>query len=218
VVKPLGAVLEGHPLFAGVSFRGTGDLALVLDVPGVFDGTGGRGADAGPAPAPDRGARAAFVEPPTAGGAPDSTDTRPAPAPAAAAPPAPVAAAAPRALRVLFVDDSVSVRKVAERTLRDLGAEVTLASDGVDALDKLRTTTFDLVFTDLEMPRMHGYDLLREIRYVPGLAKIPVVVVSSRSGTKHQDQARSLGATDYLTKPFSAESLGAALTRWGRRG
>jgi two-component system chemotaxis response regulator CheY len=87
-----------------------------------------------------------------------------------------------------------------------------------DGLDRLRAGGFDLVFTDLEMPRMHGYDLLREIRYVPAYAELPVVVVSSRSGQKHQDQARALGATDYLTKPFSPESLAAVLSKWGRRG
>lgn len=205
VVKPLGTVLDGHPLFAGVTFRGTGDLALILDVPGLVEHLGGGGggraapAPAGPSPAAARG------EPVKAAPAPSE-----APAPAVA-PPA-------QALRVLFVDDSVSVRKVAERALRGLGHEVTTAVDGLDALEQLRGASFDLVFTDLEMPRMHGYDLLREIRYIPAYAELPVIVVSSRSGQKHQDQARTLGATDYLTKPFSPESLAGALAKWGRRG
>ncbi len=119
-------------------------------------------------------------------------------------------------LRVLFVDDSVSVRKVAERTLTGLGVQVEVAVDGLDALETLRTRSFDLVFTDLEMPRMHGYELIRELRFLPAYRSLPVVVVSSRSGQKHQDRARALGANDYLTKPFNAESLGAALKRWAR--
>ena len=195
VVKPLGALLEGHPLFAGVTFRGTGDLALILDIPGLVESAGGRGG-AGARP------RVEAFEPATAvpGFAPE------------------LVAPAPSRMRVLFIDDSVSVRKVAERALTDLGVEVVLAVDGIDGLDRLRAGRFDLVFTDLEMPRMHGFDLLREVRYVPAWAELPVVVVSSRSGSKHQDQARSLGATDYITKPFTSESLGAILTRWGRRG
>src|SRR6185503_16156502 len=104
-------------------------------------------------------------------------------APAAAAPRA-VAELAPRAgrPRVLFVDDSLSVRKVAERMLASLGVEVVTAVDGQDALDKLRAMSFSLVFTDLEMPRVHGYELIRQMQYLPAYSAIPVVVISSRSG------------------------------------
>jgi chemosensory pili system protein ChpA (sensor histidine kinase/response regulator) len=119
---------------------------------------------------------------------------------------------------VLFVDDSLSVRKVAEKALTELGAVVTLAIDGVDALGKLREKAFDLVFTDLEMPRMHGYELIRELRYLPAYKLLPVVVVSSRSSQKHQDQARSLGATDYITKPFTSDSLTRALQHGRAKG
>jgi chemosensory pili system protein ChpA (sensor histidine kinase/response regulator) len=73
------------------------------------------------------------------------------------------------------------------------------------------------VFTDLEMPRMHGYELIRELRFVPAYKDLPIIVVTSRSGQKHQDQAKSLGASDYLTKPFTAEALDAALKRWGKK-
>jgi chemosensory pili system protein ChpA (sensor histidine kinase/response regulator) len=112
---------------------------------------------------------------------------------------------------VLFVDDSLSVRKVAEKALAELGAQVTVAVDGVDALARLREKAFDLVFTDLEMPRMHGYELIRELRYLPAYKSLPVVVVSSRSSQKHRDQARSLGANDYITKPFTSDALSRAL-------
>jgi chemosensory pili system protein ChpA (sensor histidine kinase/response regulator) len=121
-------------------------------------------------------------------------------------------------LRVLFVDDSLSVRKVAERMLLSLGVEVVTAVDGQDALDKLRTTWFSLVFTDLEMPRVHGYELIREMQYLPASSAIPVVVVSSRSGRKHIDQALGMGAREYLTKPFSPEILQAVLDRWTGQG
>ncbi len=124
-------------------------------------------------------------------------------------------------LRVLFIDDSVSVRKVAERALKQLNLDVTLAIDGMDALEKLRAGTFDIIFTDLEMPRMNGYDLIRDLRYVPQFKEIPIVVVTSRSGKKHRDQARALGANDYLTKPFTGESLSnaiEALCDWTKGG
>jgi two-component system chemotaxis response regulator CheY len=102
-------------------------------------------------------------------------------------------------------------------TLHSLGVEVTLAVDGVDGMAKLREGSFDLVFTDLEMPRMHGFELIRELRFLPLYHDLPIVVVTSRSGHKHQQQARALGATEYLTKPFTAQSLDTVLKRWGRR-
>ena len=119
-------------------------------------------------------------------------------------------------MRVLFVDDSVSVRKVAEMQLKALGAEVTVAVDGMDAMSKLRENQIDLVFTDLEMPRMHGYELIRELRFLPAYKDLPIIVVTSRSGQKHQDQARQLGASEYITKPFTVQVLEAALKKWQR--
>jgi chemosensory pili system protein ChpA (sensor histidine kinase/response regulator) len=71
-----------------------------------------------------------------------------------------------------------------------------------------------MVFSDLEMPRMHGYELIRELRYIPSFQNLPIVVVSSRSGQKHQDQARALGANDYVTKPFTADQLQHMMTLW----
>lgn len=187
VVKSAGDLLSGHPYFAGVTIRGTGEIVLIADVAGLMQSTAGRvRTDKNPATVVVDPARPVFT-----------TEARPRTKP-----------------RVLFVDDSLSVRKVAERTLLALGVDVALAVDGIDALMKLREGEFDLVFTDLEMPRMHGYELIRELRFVPAFKNLPIVVVSSRSGQKHQDQARTLGANDYLTKPFTSESLETALVRW----
>jgi len=72
------------------------------------------------------------------------------------------------------------------------------------------------VFTDLEMPRMHGYELIRELRFLPAYRDLPIIVVTSRSGQKHQDQARQLGASEYITKPFTVQVLDAALKKWRR--
>jgi chemosensory pili system protein ChpA (sensor histidine kinase/response regulator) len=206
VVKQLGELLHGHPLFSGMTVRGTGELVLIVDVPGVIEAiaSGGKIVPR-PAAVVDVEGREVDEE------LQEALAVKPAPQKAPVVPvPAPHRG---HKTRVLFVDDSISVRKVAERTLAGLGVEVFTAVDGIDALAKLREVAVDMVFTDLEMPRMHGYELIREIRFVPAYAGLPVVVVSSRSGAKHQEQARSLGATDYLTKPFTAETLRDVIQR-----
>jgi chemosensory pili system protein ChpA (sensor histidine kinase/response regulator) len=203
VVKSLGDILTGHPLFAGVTIRGSGELVLIVDVPGLLEKRGenageGRNRRLAPARRPDGVAGEA------PGTALDAAGERAA-APVRTGP-----------LKVLFIDDSLSVRKFAQMTLHSLGVEVTLAVDGLDGMAKLREGSFDVVFTDLEMPRMHGFELIRELRFLPSYHDLPIVVVTSRSGQKHQQQARALGATEYLTKPFTAQSLDAVLKRWGR--
>lgn len=215
VVKSTGGMLAGHPLLAGVSIRGTGDLVLVLDVPALVEAS---------APAAVAGAADARGLDPR-GPADARAPAEPAPEPPSPPVPLPNAltlAGAQRLvrdvriqphIRALFVDDSLSVRKVAEKTLRGLGVDVVLAIDGVDALAKLHENAVDIVFTDLEMPRMHGYDLIRELRFVQAYRSLPVIVVSSRSGNKHKQQATELGATDYLIKPFSPEIIRDALDR-----
>lgn len=112
-----------------------------------------------------------------------------------------------RADAILVVDDSISVRKLTSRFLQSEGWEVDTAVDGLDALDKLATGRFRLVITDLEMPRMHGYELIAEIRRQPRLCHLPVIVCSSRSSDKHRNRAREVGAQGYLTKPFNKEQL-----------
>lgn len=216
VVKSLGNLLEGHPLFSGSTQRGDGELVLIVDVPGVLASeteeeqrSSVRGATATATSTASEsaatGSAAQSAELVQADGAAKIAVTEVAPLPE-------------DKLRVLFVDDSLSVRKVAERMLLGLGVEIVTAVDGQDALEKLRTMSFSLVFTDLEMPRMHGYELIREMQYLPAYKAIPVVVISSRSGQKHIDQALDLGAREYLTKPFSPEILGSVLERLAVRG
>lgn len=192
VVKSLGDLLTGHPVLAGVTIRGSGELSLILDIPGVVEAHAVRA---------------------VSGGGPRITAAleRPQKREAQRLQPA------SRKVRVLFVDDSLSVRKIAEKELTNLGTDVTTAVDGLDAMAKLREGSFDIIFTDLEMPRMHGYDLIRELRFLPAYQNLPIIVVSSRSGQKHQDQARALGCTDYLTKPFNARQLEAALDKYAGR-
>lgn len=114
---------------------------------------------------------------------------------------------------ILVVDDSISVRKMTSRFLESEGWEVDTAVDGLDALDKLAKGRFRLVITDLEMPRMHGYELIAEIRRQPALQHLPIIVCSSRSSDKHRSRAAEVGAQGYLTKPFTKEQLVEEMVR-----
>ncbi|HEX8313106.1 MAG TPA: Hpt domain-containing protein [Chthoniobacteraceae bacterium] len=114
-------------------------------------------------------------------------------------------------LTALVVDDSLSVRLVQDRLLTDLGCDVVLANDGLDAIEKLRLRIPDIIFTDLEMPRMNGYDLISTVRTHPTWAHIPMVLVTSRAAQKHLDKALHLGANSFLTKPFSQADLAKQL-------
>jgi chemosensory pili system protein ChpA (sensor histidine kinase/response regulator) len=112
-----------------------------------------------------------------------------------------------RKLRVMLVDDSLSVRKYASMILEGNGIEVLTAVNGQDALERLDTDEVDIIFTDLEMPVMHGYELLGELKRRESLRAIPVVVITSRAGEQHRQKALSAGASDYLIKPFDEQAL-----------
>ena len=109
--------------------------------------------------------------------------------------------------RILIVDDSLSVRKVCADYLKDLDVEITTANDGIDAINETKKAKFDLIFTDLEMPRLDGLELIPELRRQEDTSKVPIVVISSRSTAKHVDKAISLGATKCVSKPFSKNDI-----------
>ncbi|MEM6821794.1 MAG: response regulator [Verrucomicrobiota bacterium] len=109
--------------------------------------------------------------------------------------------------RVLYVEDSLSMRQVAKRYLEELDCEVETAVDGLDALEKIRGNHFSAIFTDLEMPRMNGFELISEVRRQSQLGSIPVVVVTSRDAAKHRERAMKAGATGYVIKPFRKDEL-----------
>ena len=114
---------------------------------------------------------------------------------------------------VLVVDDSISIRKYVQRFLDRTGYEVMVAPDGMEALTQLGKEKFDVVITDLEMPIMHGYDLIAEMKRTPALANIPTIVLTSRAGEKHKQKALDMGAQDYLVKPFEEQEMLDALKR-----
>jgi chemosensory pili system protein ChpA (sensor histidine kinase/response regulator) len=109
--------------------------------------------------------------------------------------------------RVLLVDDSLSVRKFVGHMLEKAGFEVTTAIDGADALTRLAEAGFDVMVTDLEMPRMNGYELLEDVRRRPATRDLPVVILTTRAGDKHQSLARRLGVSHYMTKPVAEEAF-----------
>ena len=114
---------------------------------------------------------------------------------------------------LLLVDDSVSVRKVVAKMLVRAGYRVSTAADGIEALELMREGTFDAVLSDLEMPRMNGYELIEEVRRKSALAELPILVMTTRAGEKHMRLAFELGATDYLTKPVDETKLLGFLSR-----
>ncbi|MFQ4141608.1 hybrid sensor histidine kinase/response regulator [Chlorogloeopsis sp. ULAP02] len=104
---------------------------------------------------------------------------------------------------ILVVDDAISLRQTLSLTLQKFGYQVLQAQNGVDALEKLqRHPEVSLVISDLEMPRMNGFELLNNVRQSQNLANKPVLILTSRSADKHRQLAQALGATAYLTKPY----------------
>jgi chemosensory pili system protein ChpA (sensor histidine kinase/response regulator) len=108
---------------------------------------------------------------------------------------------------VLVVDDSITVRRVTQRLLKREGYRVALANDGLQALERLQEELPAVVLSDIEMPRMDGFDLLRNIRGHDRTRALPVIMITSRIAEKHREHARELGADHYLGKPYSEDEL-----------
>jgi chemosensory pili system protein ChpA (sensor histidine kinase/response regulator) len=177
VVRPLGPILAGLPLYAGVTVSGSGKAQLVLDV-------------------------AALSE-------------------AALAPAAPTFATATQRVvpRILVVDDSRLQRETTARTLLGAGLSPEVAEDGIDAWEMLTERHFDALVTDLEMPRLDGFDLIARVRQEPSLKDLPIVVVSSRTAHAPRQRALSAGADAILPKgphrKLLLDTLTALLARSG---
>jgi CheY-like chemotaxis protein len=112
---------------------------------------------------------------------------------------------------IVVADDSISVRKFVGRMLEKNGYVVKLAADGLEAAELVAQHGCHLVITDLEMPRMTGYELMVQLRQNVATRRIPVMVVTSRAGAKHRDRAMKEGATAFLTKPVQEDQLIAAV-------
>jgi len=128
--------------------------------------------------------------------------------------PAPSAAPALPAVRVLVIDDSNTIRRSAEIFLRQGGHEVVLAEDGFDALAKVNDHTPDLIFCDILMPRLDGYQTCAIIKRNPRFTAVPIIMLSSKDGVFDKARGRMVGSEDYLTKPFTKEQLLRAVAQY----
>ncbi len=134
------------------------------------------------------------------------------------APTAASAAAPTAATRVLVIDDSNTIRRSAEIFLRQGGHEVLLAEDGFDALAKVNDHGPQLIFCDILMPRLDGYQTCAIIKRNPRFAHVPVIMLSSKDGLFDKARGRMVGSQDYLTKPFTKEQLLRAVQQFGAGG
>jgi twitching motility two-component system response regulator PilG len=117
-------------------------------------------------------------------------------------------------VRVLVIDDSNTIRRSAEIFLRQGGHEVVLAEDGFDALAKVNDHTPDLIFCDILMPRLDGYQTCAIIKRNPRFTGVPVIMLSSKDGVFDKARGRMVGSEDYLTKPFTKEQLLRAVAQY----
>jgi twitching motility two-component system response regulator PilG len=109
--------------------------------------------------------------------------------------------------KVLVIDDSNTIRRSAEIFLRQGGYDVLLAEDGFDALAKVNDHDPELIFCDILMPRLDGYQTCAIIKRNPRFSRVPVIMLSSKDGLFDKARGRMVGSEDYLTKPFTKEQL-----------
>ncbi|HEU0203212.1 MAG TPA: Hpt domain-containing protein, partial [Burkholderiaceae bacterium] len=115
---------------------------------------------------------------------------------------------------IMVVDDSLTVRRVTQRLLERNGFDVLLAKDGVDALRQLQDVKPDAMLVDIEMPRMDGFDLTRNVRSASTTRDVPILMITSRTAEKHRSMALSIGVNEYLGKPYQEEELLGLLRKY----
>ncbi|MDQ2926874.1 MAG: response regulator, partial [Pseudomonadota bacterium] len=191
VVKNLGPQLSRLPGLAGMTLLASGAVALIYNPVALAALYGDE-------------ARAATLA------AMHSGDAKSSLVPSNSVPEKPVAPL------ILVVDDSLTVRRVTQRLLAREGYRVTLAKDGLDALERLAEEVPQVVLSDIEMPRMDGFDLVRNLRADARWRDLPVIMITSRIAEKHRDHAAELGVDHYLGKPYSEEDLLALVARYTR--
>ncbi|WP_127996941.1 hybrid sensor histidine kinase/response regulator [Piscinibacter defluvii] len=190
VVKNLGPQLSRLPGLAGMTLLASGAVALIYNPVALATLYGDS-------------ARAATLS------ALQASASQP------AQPQQPMAAAPVQAAPlVLVVDDSLTVRRVTQRLLVREGYRVVLAKDGIEALERLAEELPQIVLSDIEMPRMDGFDLVRNIRADARLRALPVIMITSRIAQKHRDYAAELGVDHYLGKPYAEDDLLALIARY----
>jgi two-component system, chemotaxis family, chemotaxis protein CheY len=114
---------------------------------------------------------------------------------------------------ILTVDDSASMRMLLKTSLTSQGFRIESANDGQHGLERMHEVKPDLLITDINMPKMDGFELIEAVRQVPEFKGVPILVLSTEFSDEKKARARSAGATGWITKPFEAVKLGAAIRR-----
>jgi twitching motility two-component system response regulator PilG len=121
-------------------------------------------------------------------------------------------------LKVMVIDDSKTIRRTAETLLKKAGCEVFTATDGFEALAKIADHRPDIIFVDIMMPRLDGYQTCALIKHNQSFKNTPVIMLSSKDGLFDRARGRIVGSEQYLTKPFAKEELLGAIKRHVQRG
>lgn len=114
---------------------------------------------------------------------------------------------------ILLVDDSTSMREMVSFTLREAGHDVSEAEDGVEALEFAKKTPVNLVITDVNMPNMDGITLTSELRTLDDYKFVPILILTTETGTAKKEQGKVAGATGWIEKPFDPDHLLATVNR-----
>ena len=116
-------------------------------------------------------------------------------------------------LKVMVIDDSKTIRRTAETLLKKVGCDVITATDGFEALSKIADSKPDIIFVDIMMPRLDGYQTTALIKNNKVFSKTPVIMLSSKDGLFDRARGRIVGSEEYLTKPFTKEELLGAIKK-----
>lgn len=119
--------------------------------------------------------------------------------------------------KIMTVDDAATIRKLVTMTLTDAGYEVLQASDGEEALAMLQQKQIDIVITDINMPKMNGIELVRQLRALPNYRRTPILLLTTESDPAKKQEGKAAGATGWITKPFQPEQLTAAVNQVSTR-
>lgn len=118
-----------------------------------------------------------------------------------------------RAIAVMVIDDSETIRRTARTVLEEAGFEVSTAEHGIDALAKLVDLEPDIIFADVVMPNLDGFQTVSLIRNNPGFADIPIVMLTSKGGVFDIAKGKFVGCNDYLVKPFAKDAIIQTISR-----
>jgi chemosensory pili system protein ChpA (sensor histidine kinase/response regulator) len=222
VVKNLGPQLSRLPGLAGMTVLASGAVALIYNPVALATVYGMQARAMSFDPAQPHALEQSAGSSQMGALDPSITDAVPRELSGDAAPVVPFVPANPASISppaiplVLIVDDSITVRRVTQRLLQREGYRVTMAADGLQALERLAEELPSVILSDIEMPRMDGFDFLRNVRGSAEYKHLPTIMITSRIAEKHREHAFELGANHYLGKPYNEEELLSLIRRYAR--